>query len=199
MEVPIDEVLVGDLVSVRPGEKIPVDGVVVDGRTSVDESMLTGESLPIEKGPGAFVIGATLNKMGLIKFEATKIGKDTALAQIIRLVEDAQGSKAPIQKLVDEIMRCPYSRIPLYRETPDNIVGVLHTKWLMRELKAAGGDVDLIKLEEIANAPWFIPDTTILYDQLQAFRSRGEHFAFIVDEYGSFEGIVTLEDIFEES
>lgn len=104
----------------------------------------------------------------------------------------------PIQKLVDEIMRCPYSRIPLYRETPDNIVGVLHTKWLMRELKAAGGDVDLIKLEEIANAPWFIPDTTILYDQLQAFRSRGEHFAFIVDEYGSFEGIVTLEDILEE-
>lgn len=103
MEVPIDEVLVGDLVSVRPGEKIPVDGVVVEGRSSVDESMLTGESLPIEKGPGAFVIGATLNKMGLIKFEATKIGKDTALAQIIRLVEDAQGSKAPIQKLVDRI------------------------------------------------------------------------------------------------
>jgi Cu+-exporting ATPase len=103
MEVPIESVLVGDVVSVRPGEKIPVDGVVVEGRSSVDESMLTGESLPVEKGPGATVIGATLNKLGLIKFEATKIGKETALAQIIRLVEEAQGSKAPIQKLVDRI------------------------------------------------------------------------------------------------
>ena len=103
MEVPVDEVLVGDVVIVRPGEKIPVDGVVVEGRSSVDESMLTGESLPVEKGPGAPVIGATLNKLGMIKFEATKIGKETALAQIIRLVEEAQGSKAPIQKLVDQI------------------------------------------------------------------------------------------------
>jgi P-type Cu+ transporter len=103
MEVPADEVRVGDMVIVRPGEKIPVDGVVVEGRSSVDESMLTGESLPVEKGPGATVIGATLNKLGLIKFEATKIGKETALAQIIRLVEEAQGSKAPIQKLVDKI------------------------------------------------------------------------------------------------
>ena len=103
MEVPVEDVLVGDVVIVRPGEKIPVDGVVVDGRSSVDESMLTGESLPVDKSPGATVIGATLNKMGLIKFEATKIGKETALAQIIRLVEEAQGSKAPIQKLADQI------------------------------------------------------------------------------------------------
>ena len=103
MEVPVEEVKVGDIVMVRPGEKIPVDGVVVEGRSSVDESMLTGESLPVEKGPGATVIGATLNKLGMIKFEATKIGKETALAQIIRLVEEAQGSKAPIQKLVDRI------------------------------------------------------------------------------------------------
>ncbi|NPV40324.1 MAG: copper-translocating P-type ATPase [Anaerolineae bacterium] len=103
MEVPVEDVLVGDVVSVRPGEKIPVDGVVIEGRSSVDESMLTGESLPVEKSPGAQVIGATMNKLGLIKFEATKIGKETALAQIIRLVEEAQGSKAPIQKLVDRI------------------------------------------------------------------------------------------------
>jgi P-type Cu+ transporter len=103
LEVPIDSVVVGDVVLVRPGEKIPVDGVVVEGRSSVDESMLTGESLPVEKGPGATVIGATLNKLGMIKFEATRIGKETALAQIIRLVEEAQGSKAPIQKLVDRV------------------------------------------------------------------------------------------------
>jgi Cu+-exporting ATPase len=103
IEIPADEVLVGDLVSVRPGEKIAVDGVVVDGHSSVDESMLTGESLPVEKGPGDPVIGATLNKLGIIKFEATKVGKETALAQIVKLVEQAQGSKAPIQKMADQV------------------------------------------------------------------------------------------------
>lgn len=102
-EIPADEVQIGDIVSVRPGEKIAVDGVVIEGRSSVDESMLTGESLPVEKGPGDPVIGATLNKLGLIRFEATNVGKDTALAQIIRLVEQAQGSKAPIQKLADQV------------------------------------------------------------------------------------------------
>jgi Cu+-exporting ATPase len=102
-EVPVDDVRVGDLVLVRPGEKIPVDGVVVEGRSATDESMLTGESLPVEKGPGDALIGATLNKLGLLKFEATKVGKETALAQIVRLVEEAQGSKAPIQKLADQV------------------------------------------------------------------------------------------------
>ena len=102
-EVPVDEVIVGDVVLVRPGEKIPVDGVVMEGRSAVDESMLTGESLPVEKGPGDPVIGATLNKLGMLKFEATKVGRETALAQIVRLVEDAQGSKAPIQKLADQV------------------------------------------------------------------------------------------------
>lgn len=103
IEVAVEDVRVGDLVIVRPGENIPVDGVVVDGRSTVDESMLTGESLPVEKIPGDAVIGATLNKLGLLRFEATKVGKDTALAQIIRLVEEAQGSKAPIQKLADQV------------------------------------------------------------------------------------------------
>ncbi len=102
-EVSIDDVRVGDVVLVKPGEKIPVDGVVIEGRSAVDESMLTGESLPVEKKQGDAVIGATLNKLGLLKFEATKVGKETALAQIIKLVEDAQGSKAPIQKLADQV------------------------------------------------------------------------------------------------
>ncbi len=102
-DISIDDVRVGDIVLVRPGEKIPVDGVVVAGRSTVDESMLTGESLPVEKRAGEVVIGATLNKLGSIKFEATKVGRETALAQIIRLVEDAQGSKAPIQKLADQV------------------------------------------------------------------------------------------------
>jgi Cu+-exporting ATPase len=102
-EIQADDVQVGDIVLVRPGEKIPVDGVIIEGHSSLDESMLTGESLPVEKGPGQMVIGATLNKLGMIKFEATKVGKKTALAQIIRLVEQAQGSKAPIQKLADQV------------------------------------------------------------------------------------------------
>ena len=102
-EVPADDVRVGDVVVVKPGETIPVDGVVIDGRSAIDESMLTGESLPIEKKPGDVVIGATLNKLGMLKFEATKVGKETALAQIVKLVEDAQGSKAPIQKMADQV------------------------------------------------------------------------------------------------
>lgn len=102
-EVPVDDVRVGDVVMVKPGEKVPVDGVVVEGRSTLDESMLTGESLPVEKKPGDPVIGATLNKLGMLKFEATKVGKETALAQIIKLVEDAQGSKAPIQKMADQV------------------------------------------------------------------------------------------------
>ncbi|WP_426350707.1 heavy metal translocating P-type ATPase [Alloiococcus sp. CFN-8] len=101
--IPIDEVEVGDIVIVKPGEKLPVDGEVVEGLTSIDEAMLTGESIPVEKSPGSKVYGASINKNGSIKYRATKVGKDTALAQIIKLVEEAQGSKAPIAKLADII------------------------------------------------------------------------------------------------
>ena len=102
-DLPVEEVLVNDIVVVRPGEKVPVDGAIVAGSSAVDESMITGESMPIEKQVGDEVIGGTLNKTGSFKFKATKVGKDTALANIIRMVKDAQGSKAPIQRVVDTV------------------------------------------------------------------------------------------------
>jgi len=103
IDIPISQVVVDDRVIVRPGEKIPVDGVVVSGASSVDESMLTGESLPVSKAVGDKLIGATLNKQGLLHFQATAVGRQTALAQIVKLVEQAQGSKAPIQRVVDQV------------------------------------------------------------------------------------------------
>ena len=103
VDIPVEEVLVGDVVIVRPGDKIPVDGVVVDGQSAVDESMITGESLPVSKKVDDEVIGATINKTGAFTFRTTRVGKDTALANIIRLVQDAQGSKVPIQRIVDKV------------------------------------------------------------------------------------------------
>lgn len=102
-EIPIEQVVAGDLIRVRPGEKIPVDGVVIQGDSSIDESMLTGESLPVEKTKGSKVYAATVNKHGSLVFRATKVGKDTVLSQIIKLVEEAQGSQAPIQRFADEV------------------------------------------------------------------------------------------------
>jgi Cu+-exporting ATPase len=101
--VSLEQVKVGDIVIIKPGDKVPVDGIVIEGNTSVDESMLTGESIPVEKNIGSNMIGASINKNGIVKYKATKVGKDTALAQIIRLVEEAQGSKAPIAKMADII------------------------------------------------------------------------------------------------
>ncbi len=103
IDLPVEEVVAGDIVVVRPGEKVPVDGEIIEGSSAVDESMITGESMPVEKRVGDEVIGATLNKTGSFKFRATKVGKDTALANIIRMVKDAQGSKAPIQRVVDMV------------------------------------------------------------------------------------------------
>ncbi|HEU0014341.1 MAG TPA: heavy metal translocating P-type ATPase [Longimicrobium sp.] len=103
LDVPLEQVVRGDVVVVRPGEKVPVDGVVAEGASAVDESMLTGESLPVEKGPGAEVFGGTINRTGSFRFTATKVGRDTALQQIVKLVQDAQGSKAPIARMADVI------------------------------------------------------------------------------------------------
>lgn len=102
-DIPVEDVLVGDIIVVRPGEKIPVDGLITEGNSTVDESMLTGESMPVDKKINDEVVGATINKFGTFKFKATKVGKDTALAQIVRIVEEAQGSKAPIQRFADVV------------------------------------------------------------------------------------------------
>ena len=102
-DIPIEEVVVGDVISVRPGQKIPVDGVITEGLSSVDESMITGESIPVEKKAGDTVVGASINKLGSFKMTAEKVGRDTMLSQIIKMVEDAQGSKAPIQKIADKV------------------------------------------------------------------------------------------------
>jgi Cu+-exporting ATPase len=103
VDTPIEKLEIGDIILVRPGEKVPVDGIIVEGNSSLDESMITGESIPVDKSVDDTVIGATINKFGSFKFKATKIGKDTVLSQIIKLVEDAQGSKAPVQRLADKI------------------------------------------------------------------------------------------------
>ncbi|MDM9384689.1 heavy metal translocating P-type ATPase [Chlorogloeopsis sp. ULAP01] len=103
VDIPIAQVVVGDVILVRPGEKIPVDGEIIDGSSTIDEAMVTGESVPVKKQPGDEVIGATINKTGSFKFRATRVGKDTFLAQIVKLVQQAQGSKAPIQKLADQV------------------------------------------------------------------------------------------------
>ena len=104
----------------------------------------------------------------------------------------------PFDEIVRQALESPYTRLPLYRETPDNIVGVIHVKWLLREMKKRDGQTTDINLEALASDPWFVPENTSLYDQLQAFRARRELFAIVVNEYGDFMGIITLEDILEE-
>ncbi len=125
MDVPVEDVEVGDVVVVRPGEKIPVDGLVLSGESAVDESMITGESMPVTKREGDEVIGATINTSGSFRSGATKVGEDTALHQIIRMVGEAQGSKAPIQRLADKI-----SAVMVWGTTPQS--GRLATRTSIR-------------------------------------------------------------------
>lgn len=136
VDIPIEEVAAGDVLIIRPGEKIPVDGRVVDGRSAVDESMITGESLPVDKKVGDEVVGATINKQGLLTVEATKVGKETALAQIIRLVEQAQGSRAPIQRLADQV--AAYF-VPI-------VIGIAALTFIIWLISGAGFTAALIRL-----------------------------------------------------
>jgi Cu+-exporting ATPase len=142
-EVPVEEVLVGDFVLVRPGERIPVDGVVREGSSAVDESMITGESLAVMRGPGDPVIGATVNRNGRLVVEATRVGADTALAHIIRMVEDAQGSKAPIQRLADQVSA---------RFVPGVLVvaGVTFTGWMLAGAGFVGALIPTVAVLVIA-------------------------------------------------
>lgn len=104
----------------------------------------------------------------------------------------------PLDKIVEEVLNSPYTRMPIWRDDPDNIIGVIHAKSLLKQMQAHRGSLEGISLENVASEPWFIPESTTLFDQLQAFRQRREHFAMVVDEYGSLKGVVTLEDILEE-
>lgn len=108
------------------------------------------------------------------------------------------GAGYPIEELVEQVLESPYTRLPVWKDEPENIIGIIHAKLLLRELREADGNLSKINLDNIMLQPWFVPETTTLYDQLQAFRERREHFAIVVDEYGAFMGIVTLEDILEE-
>jgi Mg2+/Co2+ transporter CorB len=112
-------------------------------------------------------------------------------------VEMIDGS-LPIPQIIEEVLQSAYTRIPIWQETPDNIIGIIHTKSLLKEIQAQRGDLDRVKLRALVTEPWFVPESTTLFDQLQAFRQRREHFALVVDEYGSLRGVVTLEDILEE-
>ena len=136
-EVAVDDVVIGDVVIVRPGEKIPVDGVILEGSSSVDESMLTGEAMPVSKMAGDKLVGASINKNGLLKFQATQVGKNTVLAQIIRLVEDAQASKAPIQKIVDQVSA-------IFVPAVIGVAAITFIGWLVFGRLPVNSDVDLV-------------------------------------------------------
>ena len=131
---------------------------------------------------------------GVLDLADMDVGQVMVHRTNITLLDADQGAR----ELIAEALEAPFTRLPLYRGEPDNIVGVLHAKDLARAMEAAGGDLDAIDISSVATAPWFIPDTTNLKDQLQAFLKQRNHFALIVDEYGALRGLVTLEDILEE-
>ncbi|MBL0941196.1 MAG: DUF21 domain-containing protein [Alphaproteobacteria bacterium] len=146
-------------------------------------------------GPGEDTVHERAMLRSVLDLGVVEVGEIMTHRKNVKMIDINQG----IDKIIEDLLDSPYTRVPLWQGDPDNIIGVLHTKALFRAIKEAGdSDPSKVDLKQISNVPWFIPDTTALLDQLQAFRQRREHFALVVDEYGSFMGVVTLEDILEE-
>ncbi|MBI1779331.1 MAG: HlyC/CorC family transporter [Proteobacteria bacterium] len=151
-------------------------------------------AIELHKGPGGEVKEERAMLRSILDLDDVEVGQIMNHRKNVTMIDSGE----PPAAIAEQVLASPYTRIPLYRGQPDNVVGVLHAKALLKALQAVGGDVSRLDIPSIAAPPWFIPETTTLLDQLRAFRARHEHFAVVVDEYGSLMGIVTLEDILEE-
>ncbi len=151
-------------------------------------------AIELHKGPGSEVKEERAMLRSILDLDDVEVGQIMVHRKSVTMIDAGDSPQA----IAEQVLASPYTRIPLYRGQPDNVVGVLHAKAVLKALQAVGGDVAKLDIQSIAQRPWFIPETTTLLDQLRAFRARHEHFAVVVDEYGSLMGIVTLEDILEE-
>jgi Mg2+/Co2+ transporter CorB len=151
-------------------------------------------AIELHKGPGSEIKEERAMLRSILDLDEVEIGKIMVHRKNVTMIDSGEAPAA----IAEQVLASPYTRIPLYRGQPDNVVGVLHAKAVLKALQAVGGDLGKLDIQSIAQRPWFIPETTSLLDQLRAFRERREHFAVVVDEYGSLMGIVTLEDILEE-
>lgn len=167
-----------DISKVAPGSHLEVLRGVIDMHTGPEEEVQTQRAM----------LRSVLDLADVEAFEVMTHRKNVIMID----------ASKPMEQIVDEVLESPYTRMPVWKDDPDNIIGVIHVRSLLKDMKAHDGKVTLPDVESLATDPWFIPETTTLFDQLQAFRERREHFSIVVDEYGSFMGIVTLEDVIEE-
>lgn len=151
-------------------------------------------AIELHQGPEDETIQQRAMLRSILDLADVSVGEIMTHRRNVTMIDASQGP----DKIITEVLESPYTRIPLWKDNQDNIIGVIHTKALLKEMQALGGKTSAIDVEMIAAEPWFVPDTTTLYDQLQAFRQRREHFALVIDEYGTLMGVVTLEDILEE-
>jgi Mg2+/Co2+ transporter CorB len=170
------------------GERIPAEF-----STTTTEDELRGV-IDLHKGPGEEVAQERAMLRSILDLADVEVGEIMTHRRTVAMLDAGE----PPAKIVDAALRSPFTRVPVWRDDPDNVIGVLHAKDLLRELRKLGDDVSSLDVSRLATKPWFIPDTTTLLDQLQAFRARREHFALVVDEYGALMGVVSLEDILEE-
>ncbi|MFQ5955760.1 MAG: HlyC/CorC family transporter [Kiloniellales bacterium] len=167
--------------------------IPADFPPTITEEELRGV-IDLHKGPGADVAHERAMLRSILDLDEVEVSEIMTHRKAIAMLD----ADEPPDRLVEQVLESPYTRIPLYREDPDNVIGVLHAKALLKELRGRGNDLASLDVTQIAVKPWFVPETTSLLDQLQAFRQRHEHFALVVDEYGALMGVVTLEDILEE-